>query len=135
MTGSAFPIVIVGHVDHGKSTLIGRLLHDTGALPEGKAEELQRVSARRGTAIEWSYALDSLQLERDQAITVDSAQTWFRTASRSYVIVDAPGHQEFLRNMITGAAQAEAAVIVVDAEQGITAQTRRHAYLVRLLGI
>jgi bifunctional enzyme CysN/CysC len=131
----AFPIVIVGHVDHGKSTLIGRLLHDTGALPEGKAEELRRVSKRRGTNVEWSFALDALQVERDQAITVDSTQIWFTSAARRYVIIDAPGHGEFLRNMITGAAQAEAAVIVVDAAQGMTEQTRRHAYLLHLLGV
>lgn len=134
-TGPAFPIVIVGHVDHGKSTLIGRLLNDTGALPEGKLEELKQVSKRRGVPIEWSFALDALQLERDQAITVDSTQIWFRTAVRRYVIIDAPGHREFLRNMITGAAQAEAAVIVVDAMQGLTEQTKRHAYLLHLLGV
>ncbi|MSO99307.1 MAG: adenylyl-sulfate kinase [Rhodospirillaceae bacterium] len=131
----AFPIVIVGHVDHGKSTLIGRLLNDTGSLPEGKAEELRRVSKHRGMAVEWSFALDALQLERDQAITVDSTQVWFQSPLRRYVIIDAPGHLEFLRNMITGAAQAEAAVIVVDATQGLTEQTKRHAYLLHLLGV
>jgi bifunctional enzyme CysN/CysC len=129
------PIVVVGHVDHGKSTLIGRMLHDAGALPSGKVEELTRVSARRGMPIEWSFALDALQLERDQAITVDSTQTWFRTAARTYVIVDAPGHQEFLRNMITGAAQAEAAILVVDAAAGLTEHAKRHAYLLHLLGV
>jgi len=131
----ALPIVIVGHVDHGKSTLIGRLLNDTGALAEGKADELRRVSSRRGVEVEWSFALDALQVERDQAITVDSTQIWFNSPLRRYVIIDAPGHGEFLRNMITGAAQAEAAVIVVDAAQGLTEQTKRHAYLLHLLGI
>ncbi|MDX2145518.1 MAG: adenylyl-sulfate kinase [Rhodospirillaceae bacterium] len=134
-SAGAFPIVIVGHVDHGKSTLIGRLLNDTGSLPDGKAEELRQVSQRRGGPVEWSFALDSLQLERDQAITIDSTQIWFTSAARRYVIIDAPGHGEFLRNMITGAAQAEAAVIVVDAVQGLTDQTKRHAYLLHLLGV
>jgi bifunctional enzyme CysN/CysC len=135
LAAGAFPIVIVGHVDHGKSTLIGRLLNDTGSLPDGKAEELRQVSQRRGGPVEWSFALDSLQLERDQAITIDSTQIWFTSTARRYVIIDAPGHGEFLRNMITGAAQAEAAVIVVDAVQGLTDQTKRHAYLLHLLGV
>jgi bifunctional enzyme CysN/CysC len=134
-TARRFPIVIVGHVDHGKSTLIGRLLHDTGALPDGKFEELKAISKRRGVPIEWSFALDALQIERDQAITVDSTQIWFASPKRGYVIIDAPGHREFLRNMITGAAQADAAVIVVDVAQGASEQTRRHAYLLHLLGI
>ena len=132
---SAFPIVIVGHVDHGKSTLIGRLLHDLGALSDAKVAELKRVSERRQGDFEWSYALDALQLERDQAITVDSTHAWFATQKRRYVIVDAPGHHEFLRNMLTGAAQAEAAVLVVDAAQGMAAQTRRHARVLALLGV
>ncbi|MBM3514456.1 MAG: adenylyl-sulfate kinase [Alphaproteobacteria bacterium] len=135
MSTPAFPIVIVGHVDHGKSTLIGRLLHDTGTLSEARVSEVKKVSARRGVAVEWSFALDALQLERDQAITVDSTQARFRTSLRDYVIVDAPGHEEFLRNMITGAAQAEAAVMVIDIIHGITPQTRRHALVLNLLGI
>jgi bifunctional enzyme CysN/CysC len=131
----AFPIVIVGHIDHGKSTLIGRMLHDTDSLPTGKVEELKRVSERRGQPFEWSFVLDALQLERDQAITVDSTQIWFSTPARRYVIIDAPGHREFLRNMVTGAASAHAGVIVVDAKQGVSEQTRRHAYLLHLIGI
>jgi bifunctional enzyme CysN/CysC len=131
----AFPIVIVGHVDHGKSTLVGRLLHETGALPDGKAEQLRAISARRGLEFEWSFLLDSLQVERDQGITVDTTQIWFHTAKRRYVIIDAPGHKEFVRNMVTGAAAAEAAVLVVDAVAGLSEQTRRHAYLLSLLGL
>ena len=131
----AFPIVIVGHIDHGKSTLIGRMLHDTDSLPNGKVEELQASCDRRSAPFEWSFVLDSLQLERDQAITVDSTQIWFHTETRRYVIIDAPGHREFLRNMVTGAANANAGVIVIDAEQGVSEQTRRHAYLLHLIGI
>ncbi len=131
----ALPIVIVGHVDHGKSTLVGRLLHDTNSLPEGKLAQLRAISEKRGTELEWSFLLDALQLERDQGITVDTTQIWFHTAKRRYVIIDAPGHKEFLRNMVTGASRAEAAVLVIDAKQGLSEQSRRHAYLVRLLGI
>lgn len=128
-------IVIVGHVDHGKSTLVGRLLHETGSLPEGKLEMLKAVSARRGMPFEWSFLLDALQTERDQGITIDTTQIRFRTRSRDVVLIDAPGHAEFLRNMITGAAQADAAVLIIDALEGVRDQTRRHGYLLHLLGI
>jgi bifunctional enzyme CysN/CysC len=128
-------IVIVGHVDHGKSTLIGRLLHETGSLPDGKLESLKEVSARRGMPFEWSFLLDALQTERDQGITIDTTQIRFRTPSRDIVLIDAPGHTEFLRNMITGAAQADAALLIIDAAEGVRDQTRRHGYLLHLLGI
>src|SRR5215470_3177719 len=128
-------IVIVGHVDHGKSTLIGRLLSETGSLPAGKLEQIKAVSARRGMAFEWSFLLDALQAERDQGITIDTSQIRFRTPSRDFVLIDAPGHNEFLRNMITGAAQADAALLLVDAAEGVREQTLRHAYLLHLLGI
>src|SRR5512136_1375932 len=128
-------IVIVGHVDHGKSTLVGRLLHETGSLPEGKLEALKAVSARRGMPFEWSFLLDALQTERDQGITLDTSQIHFRTAARDIVLIDAPGHAEFLRNMITGAAQADAALMIIDAAEGVRDQTRRHAYLLHLLGV
>jgi len=128
-------IVIVGHVDHGKSTLIGRLLHETGSLPDGKLGTLKTVSARRGMPFEWSFLLDSLQAERNQGITIDTSQIRFRTPSREFVLIDAPGHAEFLRNMITGAAEADAAVLIVDATEGVRDQTRRHGYLLHLLGV
>jgi bifunctional enzyme CysN/CysC len=128
-------IVIVGHVDHGKSTLIGRLLHETGSLPDGKLEALKAVSARRGMPFEWSFLLDALQTERDQGITLDTSQIRFRTPARDFVLIDAPGHAEFLRNMITGAAQADAALLIVDAAEGVRDQTRRHGYLLHLLGV
>ncbi len=128
-------IVIVGHVDHGKSTLVGRLFHDTGSLPEGKLEQLRRVAERRGVPFEWANLMDALQSERDQNITIDTAQIWFHTARRQYVIIDAPGHKEFLKNMVTGAAQAEAALLVIDAHEGVQENSRRHGYLLHLLGI
>ncbi|MGE5548634.1 MAG: adenylyl-sulfate kinase [Solirubrobacterales bacterium] len=128
-------IVVVGHVDHGKSTLVGRVLHETGALPEGKVEYLQEVSAKRGMPFEWAFVMDALQAERDQGITIDTARIRFETPRRPYVLIDAPGHKEFLKNMITGAASAEAAVLVIDAHEGVQEQSRRHGYLLHLLGL
>ena len=129
------PIVIVGHVDHGKSTLIGRLLHDTGNLPDGHAAAAAASSARRGLKIEWAFLLDSLQAERDQGVTIDSTRLPFVLDGQPFVIVDAPGHRQFLRNMVTGAADAAAAVLVVDIAEGAQEQTRRHALLLRLIGV
>ncbi len=128
-------IVIVGHVDHGKSTVIGRLFHDTGSLPEGKVEAIRAMCERRGMPFEWAFLMDALKAERDQGITIDVSYIWFKTAVRDYVMIDAPGHREFLKNMVSGAAQADAAVLVVDAREGVQEQTRRHAYLLHLLGI
>ena len=128
-------IVIVGHVDHGKSTLIGRLLHDTGNLPEGRMDAALASSERRGLKVEWSFLLDSLQAERDQGVTIDSTRLPFVLDGRPFVIVDAPGHRQFLRNMVTGAAGAAAAVLVVDVAEGAQEQTRRHAVLLRLIGV
>jgi sulfate adenylyltransferase large subunit/phosphoadenylyl-sulfate reductase (thioredoxin) len=128
-------VVIVGHVDHGKSTLIGRLLHETGSLADGKLEAIRAASARRDRAFEWSFLLDALQTEREQGITLDTSQIHIRTPSRDIVLIDAPGHVEFLRNMITGAAQADAALLMIDAVEGVREQTRRHGYLLHLLGI
>lgn len=128
-------IVIVGHVDHGKSTFVGRLFYDTGSLPEGKLEQLQKIADRRGVPFEWANLMDALQSERDQNITIDTAQIWFQTAKRQYVIIDAPGHKEFLKNMVTGASNAEAALLLIDANEGVQEQSRRHGYLLNLLGI
>ncbi|MEA2687905.1 MAG: bifunctional enzyme CysN/CysC, partial [Candidatus Eremiobacteraeota bacterium] len=128
-------IVVAGHVDHGKSTLIGRLMLDLGLLHQSKIDEVIASSARRGTAPEWSYVLDSLQEERDQAITIDTTRLWFTHRERRYNIIDAPGHRQFLANMLSGASEADAAVLVVDAAAGIGEQTLRHAYLLAFLGI
>jgi bifunctional enzyme CysN/CysC len=128
-------LVVVGHVDHGKSTLIGRLFYDTGSLPEGKYEQLVAVAQRRGVPFEFANLMDALQAERDQNITIDTTQIWFRTARREYVIIDAPGHKEFVKNMVTGAARADAALIIIDASEGVQEQTRRHGYLLRLIGL
>lgn len=128
-------LVIVGHVDHGKSTMVGRLLHDTQSLPPGKADSIRAMCERRGMPFEWSFLMDALQAERDQGVTIDTTQIWLRTPGRETVIIDAPGHKEFLKNMITGAAQADAALLVIDAKEGVREQSRRHGYLLHLLGI
>ncbi len=128
-------IVFVGHVDHGKSTLVGRLFHDTGSLPDGKFEAIQAMCERRGMPFEWAFLMDALQAERDQGVTIDTSQIWFKTAKRDYVIIDAPGHKEFLKNMVTGAAAADAALLVIDAAEGVREQSRRHGYLLHLMGV
>jgi bifunctional enzyme CysN/CysC len=128
-------IVIVGHVDHGKSTLVGRLVHETGSLPEGKLEAIKAMSERRGMPFEWAFLMDAIQAERDQGITIDTTQIRFKTKKRPYVIIDAPGHKEFLKNMVTGAASSEAALLLIDAHEGVQEQSRRHGYLLHLLGV
>ena len=127
--------VIVGHVDHGKSTLIGRLLYDTDSLPPDKIEEIKKASAGTGKRTEFAYLLDHLEEERKQGITNDTTQVFFKTLQRRYVIIDAPGHVEFVKNMITGASQAQAGVLIVDAAEGVKEQTRRHSYMLSLLGL
>jgi bifunctional enzyme CysN/CysC len=127
--------VIVGHVDHGKSTLIGRLLYDTDSLPPEKIEEVRRTCEDLGREMEFGFIMDHLEEERSQGITIDTAQTFFKTGRRNYVIIDAPGHKEFIKNMVTGASMAEAALVIVDASEGVREQTKRHAYLLRMLGI
>lgn len=131
----ALSFVIVGHVDHGKSTLIGRLLYDTDSLPPDKIEEISRASDGLGRETEFAYLLDHLEEERKQGITIDTTQVFFKTDKRRYVIIDAPGHVEFVRNMITGASQAEAAVLIVDVAEGVKEQTKRHSYMLSLLGL
>ncbi|HRU05012.1 MAG TPA: GTP-binding protein [Candidatus Brocadiia bacterium] len=133
--GQALRLVITGHVDHGKSTLIGRLLYDTGSLAPEKMEEIRRVSRDLGRDVEFAYLMDYLEEERVNEMTLDTAHAFFHSARREYVIIDAPGHRELLRNMITGAAQAQAAVLLVDAAEGAREQTMRHATFLSLLGL
>jgi bifunctional enzyme CysN/CysC len=128
-------VVIVGHVDHGKSTLIGRLLADTGALPKGKLEAVKANCARNAKPFEYAFLLDALKDEQSQGITIDTARSFFKSKERDYIIIDAPGHIEFLKNMVTGAARAEAAVLVIDAHEGIQENSKRHGYMMSFLGI
>ena len=128
-------IVIVGHVDHGKSTVIGRLLADTDSLPQGKLEQIKEMCRRNSKPFEYAFLLDALKDERSQGITIDTARSFFKTEKRRYIIIDAPGHIEFLKNMITGASRAEAALLVIDANEGIQENSRRHGYMLSMLGI
>src|SRR3954464_4967600 len=128
-------IVIVGHVDHGKSTVIGRLLADTHSLPDGKLEQVRAQCELNSKPFEYAFLLDALKDEQAQGITIDTARTFFKSGKRDYIIIDAPGHIEFLKNMVTGAARAEAAVLVIDAKEGIRENSKRHGYLLSMLGI
>ena len=128
-------IVVVGHVDHGKSSFIGRLIYDLGVITKSQAQELKKVSSKRGLEFEHAFLLDALQSERDQGITIDTTQIFFKTRKRNYIFIDSPGHKEFIKNMITGASSADLAFLIVDANEGVKEQTKKHAYLLRLLGI
>ncbi len=128
-------VVFVGHVDHGKSTVVGRLLAETGALPEGKLEKLKRYCQSNSKPFEYAFLLDALGDEQSQGITIDIARCFFKTNKRKYLILDAPGHIEFMKNLVTGAANAEAAFLVIDAKEGIQENSRRHAYMLSLLGV
>jgi len=128
-------IVIVGHVDHGKSTLLGRLYADTGSLPDGKLEKVQAICRQQGKEFEYAFLFDAFLEEQEQGITIDTARTFFGWKGRQYIIIDAPGHKEFLKNMISGAARAEGALLLIDALEGVKEQSKKHGYLLSLLGV
>ena len=128
-------IVITGHVDHGKSTLIGRLLFETGSLQDGLIKEIKANLKGTGIKMEFAHIMDYFEEERRQERTIDTTQFFFKTKKRRYVIIDTPGHKEFIKNMITGSSQAHAAVLIISAKEGIEEQTRRHAYVLNMLGI
>ncbi len=128
-------VVFVGHVDHGKSTVVGRLLADSNALPEGKLEQVKAMCSRNARPFEYAFLLDALKDEQAQGITIDAARCFFKTPTRRYLFHDAPGHIEFLRNMITAAARADAAIIVIDAQEGIKENSKRHGYMASMLGL
>ncbi|HZT09231.1 MAG TPA: GTP-binding protein [Chloroflexota bacterium] len=128
-------IVVVGHVDHGKSTLLGRLYADTGSLPDGKLEKVQAICRQQGKEFEYAFLFDAFLEEQEQGITIDVARTFFHWRNRQYIIVDAPGHREFLKNMVSGAARAEAALLLIDAHEGVREQSKKHGHLLSLLGV
>ena len=129
-------LAVVGHIDHGKSTLIGRLLHDTGAIEKHVIEKYKKEAEAKGKGtFEFAWVMDSLREERDRGITIDVAHRRFDTDKYYFTIVDCPGHRDFVKNMITGASQADAAILVVDAKDGVQAQTKEHVFLSKTLGI
>jgi bifunctional enzyme CysN/CysC len=128
-------VVVTGHVDHGKSTVVGRLLAETGALPQGKLDRIRSYCERNAKPFEYAFLLDALKDEQSQGITIESSRIFFKSGRRDYVIVDAPGHVEFLKNMVSGATQASAALMVLDAKEGIRENSRRHGYLLAMLGL
>src|SRR3954465_1945161 len=127
-----------GSVDDGKSTLIGRMLFESGVIPKDQLAQLETDSKRVGTRpgeIDYALLLDGLSAEREQGITIDVSYRFFATDKRKFIVADTPGHEQYTRNMVTGASTADAAVILIDARKGVLTQTRRHSYLVHLLGI
>ena len=130
--------ITCGSVDDGKSTLIGRLLYDTQQVFEDQLGQLASDSAKVGTqgqALDFALLVDGLSAEREQGITIDVAYRFFATESRKFIVADTPGHEQYTRNMVTGASTADAAVLLVDARKGVLKQTRRHAFIAHLLGI
>jgi len=129
-------LVFIGHVDHGKSTTVGRLLFDTGNISEQALRKLKDKAQELGKAgFEFAYVMDNLKEEQEHGVTIDLAHKKFETEKYYFTIIDAPGHKDFIKNMITGASQADAAVLVVAANDGVNAQTREHAYLSKVLGV
>lgn len=129
-------LVFIGHVDHGKSTTVGRVLYDTGALSDVDLRKLKEEAAKVGKAtFEFAFAMDRLKEERERGLTIDIAHKDFQTQKLYFTIIDAPGHRDFVKNMITGTSQADAAVLIVSVKEGIQTQTREHAFLAKTLGV
>ncbi|WP_302083457.1 translation elongation factor EF-1 subunit alpha [Salinibaculum rarum] len=129
-------LAIIGHVDHGKSTLVGRLLYETGSVPEHVIEQHKEKAEEKGKGgFEFAYVMDGLEEERNRGVTIDIGHQEFETGNYEFTIVDCPGHSDFVKNMITGASQADNAVLVVSANNGVQTQTREHVFLARTLGI
>jgi elongation factor 1-alpha len=128
-------VVLVGHVDHGKSTLIGRLLYDSESIKDERVEEIQKLAEEYKRRFEFAYFLDSFEDELKEERTIDTVSLMFKSKKNFYTITDVPGHKEFIKNMLTGASHADVAVLVVSAEEGVQEQTRRHMFLLKMLGI
>src|ERR671939_648638 len=136
MSGGLLRICTAGSVDDGKSTLIGRLLYESRAVYEDQLLSVRAASRNRGAGpIDFSLFTDGLRAEREQGITIDVAYRYFATARRKFILADTPGHEQYTRNMATGASTAELAILLVDARHGILPQTRRHSFIVSLLGV
>src|ERR1700742_2848870 len=136
--GNLLRFITCGSVDDGKSTLIGRLLYESKTIFEDQLKTLEKDSKKHGTTgeeIDFALLVDGLEAEREQGITIDVAYRFFATARRAFIVADTPGHEQYTRNMATGASNAELAILLVDARKGLVEQTRRHAAIVSLLGI
>src|SRR5690606_18342122 len=128
--------ITAGSVDDGKSTLIGRLLYDTNSVLDDQLEAIQRANRKNNDGtLDLAILTDGLKAEREQGITIDVAYKYFQTAKRKFIIADAPGHIQYTRNMVTGASNSDLAIILIDARKGVIEQTRRHSFIVSLLGI
>src|SRR3989338_1586510 len=129
-------LVFIGHVDHGKSTLVGRFLYDTGAIPEQEMKKYEEIAkAQNKASFVFAYVMDTTEEERKRGVTIDLAYKKFESQKHVFTIIDAPGHQDFVKNMITGTSQADAAVLVCSIAEGIQEQTREHAQLAKVLGV
>ncbi len=128
-------IAMVGEVDHGKSTLIGRILYDTKSLPEEKLKEIELACKELGEEMDFAFVVDALEEERKEKKTIEASHIFFSYKGKEFAIIDAPGHKEFIKNMATGVSQADVAVLIIAADEGIKEQTKRHAALLKLLGI
>lgn len=135
MHNDILKIAITGHIDHGKSTLIGRLLMATHSLPKDKQKEIKKIAKEFGKDTELAWIVDQLKEERENNITIETTEIFLKTRKRSYCLIDTPGHLEFIKNMLTGASHADAALLIIDADKGVQEQTRRHAYLIKLLAL
>ncbi len=129
-------LVFIGHVDHGKSTMVGRLLYDLGEVTEQQMKNLKAEADKSGKGtFEFAWVMDSLKEERERGVTIDIAHKKFQTQKNNFTVIDAPGHRDFVKNMITGASQADAGVLVVDVKDGVQPQTKEHAFLAKTLGL
>ncbi|MBI2579659.1 MAG: translation elongation factor EF-1 subunit alpha [Candidatus Aenigmarchaeota archaeon] len=131
-----FNLVTIGHVDHGKSTLVGRLLYDTGAIKEEQMKKLKELAKElKKETFEFAFVMDNLKEERERGVTIDIMHKRFDTGKFYFTIIDAPGHRDFVKNMITGTSQADGAILVCSAKEGVQEQTKEHAYLAKVLGV
>lgn len=135
MAGTDIKIVIAGHVDHGKSTLVGRLLCDTGQVHADRKKKVEQKCKKDGKRFEFAFLLDAFEEEQDQGVTIDATETRWEFGGRRFLLIDTPGHREFSKNMVTGASRADAAILLIDAAEGIREQFRRHGHILAMLGI
>src|SRR3989338_5734860 len=129
-------LVTIGHVDHGKSTLVGRLLYDTGNIREDALRKLKELAKElKKETFEFAFVMDKLKEERERGVTIDIMHQRFDTQKYYFTLIDAPGHRDFVKNMITGASQADAAIVVCSAKEGVQEQTKEHIFLIKVLGV